>query len=111
MQIQIHVQDTTLPPTFRDFAEERISAGLDTLADRLTRVEAHFKDLNGQKGGVDKRCVLEARPRGMDPIAVEHDATEVREALLQAIGKLERALRHRFDRRAAGRSKAADQGV
>jgi ribosome-associated translation inhibitor RaiA len=103
MQIQIHSQDPSLPAAFRTFAEEKISTTLQHLAERLTRVEVHFKDLNGQKGGIDKRCVMEARPRGMDPVVVEHDAAEAREALVHASGKLERALRTRFERLAEGR--------
>jgi hypothetical protein len=46
---------------------------------------------------------MEARPRGLDPIVVEHDAAEASEALVQASGKLERALRTRFERLAEGR--------
>lgn len=103
MQIQIHTQDHSLPAAFRTFAEEKIASTLQHHAERLTRVEVHFKDLNGHKGGVDKRCVLEARPRGMDPIVVEHDAAEARDALIHASGKLERALRTRFERLADGR--------
>jgi ribosome-associated translation inhibitor RaiA len=103
MQIQIHTQDHSLPAAFRTFAEEKITHALQHLAERLTRVEVHFKDLNGHKGGIDKRCVMEARPRGLDPIVVEHDAAEASEALVQASGKLERALRTRFERLAEGR--------
>ena len=97
-RIQIHAVDPELPAAFRSFAEERISETLQHLADRLTLVEVYMKDVNASKGGVDKRCVIEARPRGMDPLAAEHEAAGAREALLGASEKLQRALTSRFGR-------------
>lgn len=99
MQIQVHALDGELPAAFRDFAEARVSETLRYLARRLTRVEVHMTDINGRKQGIDKRCVIEARPRGMKPVVVEHEAAEARDALLQAAQKLQRALKTQFDRR------------
>ncbi len=99
MRIQIHIQDPELPPTFRAFAEERVSETLQYLSDQLTLVEVHMKDVNGQKRGIDKHCGIEARPRGMDPVAVDHDAAEAGEALAGACNKLKSALTSRFGRR------------
>jgi len=101
MQIQVNTVDGELPAAFREFAEARVSETLRHLSRRLTRVEVHMKDVNGQKQGIDKRCVIEARPRGMNPVVVEHQAAEAREALLQAAQKLQRALKTQFDRRSA----------
>lgn len=98
MQVQVHGQGIEIGDRLRGFVEERLSESLQHLDDRLTRVEVHLRDLNGNKGGVDKRCVCEARPRGLDPIAVEHDATEVTEAVTGAVGKLQRALQNRFEK-------------
>ena len=101
MRIQIHAQDPELPPEFREFAEGRLSETLEYLSEHLTLVEVHMKDTNGQKRGIDKRCVIEARPRGMDPIAVEHDAAHAQDALIKASEKLKNALTSRLGRRAA----------
>lgn len=75
-----------------------ITAALDRFAERLTRVEVHLRDENGAKGGIDKRCLLEARPRGLDPLTAEHHAATLGEAIAEATGKLERVLDHRFGR-------------
>ena len=98
MRIQIHAQDPELPPEFRTFAEARVAETLAYMADRLTLVEVHIKDVNGQKHGVDKRCVIEARPRGMDPVAVEHQAAQAKDALVKAADKLKSVLTSRFGR-------------
>ncbi len=100
MQIHIYARDLDLPDPLRSFIEKKVQDALAHVAERLTRVEVHLKDLNSHhKSGVDKRCIMEARPRGMEPVAVEHDAAEAKEAVQQAAAKLERALQHRFDRR------------
>ncbi len=99
MQIQIYSQDVDLPDPLRLFIEKKLAEKLAHVAERLTRVEVHLKDLNAHKNGRDKRCTLEARPRGMEPVAVEVDADSAQEAVHQAVEKLERALNHRIEKR------------
>lgn len=67
--------------------------------DRLTRVEAHLADDNGGKAGDrDKKCVLEARPRGMDPIAVSQEGEDLYKVVVEASRKLARAVGKRFEK-------------
>ena len=55
--------------------EERVRDRLKRFEKRLTHVELHVEDVNGQKGGdADKRVSLEARPAGHEPIAVHAEA-------------------------------------
>lgn len=61
--------------------------------DRITRIEVHLRDNNSHKEGTaDKRCLLEARLNGLDPIAVSHEAESLDLAVNAATDKLERAL-------------------
>ena len=63
----------------------------------LTRVEVHLSDENGGKSGPkDKRCKMEARPKGHQPILVSHDADSLTQAVEGAAEKLEHALEHLF---------------
>lgn len=72
---------------------------LEYFADRITRVEVHLNDVNGDKHGAsDKRCMLEARVGGLKPIAVTHEAANMSDALHGAAEKLERALSHTLER-------------
>lgn len=98
MQIQINAPGIDVPAPFRQFMEERIPEVLGASSKRMTRVEVHLKDLNADKGGLDKRCVLEARPSGLEPIAVDAIASEAHEAFRQALNKLRDALDRRFGR-------------
>jgi ribosomal subunit interface protein len=99
MQIQLFAPGVEMPDALRAYVERSITDGLKHYTERLTRVEVHLKDLNSdKKNGIDKRCLLEARPRGMDPVAVEHDASVFKDAVHQATQKLGRALQHRFEK-------------
>ncbi len=73
---------------------------LGRFENRLTRVVVHLNDENAHKsaGQNDKRCMIEARPEGMDSINVSHSAPSVGEAVNHATRKLERLLDDTFQR-------------
>jgi len=67
----------------------QLEQSLARFADRITRVEVHFHDENGDRGGpADKTCVLEARLSGEDPVAVRHSAAAIPAALHGARDKM-----------------------
>lgn len=84
-------------------AREIVNDTLGRFAEQITRVEVHVSDDNGAKRGPDdKRCTMEARVTGHQPVAVTHHAPTLREAIGGAAEKLEHSLDHtlgRLDRR------------
>jgi hypothetical protein len=77
---------------------EFVEAGLSRFRDRLTRVEVHLSDINGPRGGRDRRCALEVRPASRPPVAVDHQAETDVEAVRGAISKMSRVLESTFGR-------------
>lgn len=79
--------------------ESVLRSSLGRFEPRLTRVEVHLSDENADKvQGHDKKCVMEARPTGMQPIAVTHFAREVEQAVSGAAAKMVRVLDGTFGR-------------
>lgn len=79
--------------------QQMIEDSVDHLAARITRIEAHLSDENSDKHGPgDKRCMLEARLAGLQPIAVTHQAESVQLAVDGAAEKLGKALEHKLGR-------------
>lgn len=77
------------------WATEFLGDALARFRQELTRVELQLTDENRAKGGaVDKRCMLEARLNGHDPVAVTHFAETHDEAIRGASQKLIHALDH-----------------
>ena len=67
---------------------------LGRFGDRITRVSVHLTDANsGAKAGADdKRCVVEARLAGLEPMSVSDRAATVEDAVEGALGKLSRSI-------------------
>jgi hypothetical protein len=66
-----------------------VESALSRFSDRITRIEVHLSDENGDKGGPeDKRCMMEARLEGRRPTAVTHDAANLDDAVGGAVDKL-----------------------
>lgn len=70
-----------------------ISNYLSKYRELITRVEVHLGDKNSHKGGVnDKRCVLEARLEGLQPIVVTNHDDTVEQSVKGALDKLKAAI-------------------
>lgn len=95
MDIHINKHDVRVD---EERARERVEKNLGRFYERLTRIEIFLHDENSVKGGIDKRCLIEARPRGLDPLTAESVAKNALEAVSGAAKKLERLLEHRFGR-------------
>jgi ribosome-associated translation inhibitor RaiA len=76
-----------------------ISEELSRFSAQITRLEVHLSDEDGPKNGLnDKRCMLEARLEGRQPIAVTNHANDHEQAVSGAIDKLKTSLDTIFGR-------------
>ena len=83
--------DTSM--AFKTDIRSRVQDKLQRYEDHLTRVEIHLSDENALKSGPqDKRCKVEARMKGRDPMTVSYDASELQQAIEGAMNKLTSAL-------------------
>jgi hypothetical protein len=68
---------------------KRLHEALDRFAERITRIEVHMSDQNGQKNGQDdQQCRLEARLKGLNPITVTAREATIEKSFSAAISKL-----------------------
>lgn len=94
MQIQVNTDHSieghgALAVRIRGVVENALSR----MSDHITRVEVHLSDENGDKQGQnDKRCMLEARIEGRQPIAVTYHAAALDQAVDGAADKLTRLI-------------------
>jgi ribosome-associated translation inhibitor RaiA len=94
MQIQFNTdKNVTGSEDLIASSKSLISEELSRYSEKITRVEIHFSDEDGNKDGYnDKRCIVEARLAGMKPIAVTNHANTHDQAFLGAIDKLKTSL-------------------
>lgn len=96
MQVQVNTGDgITGKDTLERWAADFLNGELARFRDEISRVEVQLADeAKGKKNGEDMRCMLEARLNGHQPIAVQHHAENMDEAIRGACIKLIRALEH-----------------
>ena len=79
--------------------ESEVEGTLGRFGDQIIRVIVQLNDTNAQKAGDrDKRCLMEARIAGHQPVAASHEAGSLDDAIGAAAEKLERSLDHLFDK-------------
>jgi ribosome-associated translation inhibitor RaiA len=96
MQVQVNTGDGLEgKDTLERWATDFLNGELSRFRDEITRVEVQLTDeAKGKKNGEDMRCMLEARLNGHQPVAVQHHAENMDEAIRGASTKLIRALNH-----------------
>ncbi len=89
-----------------------INNALDRMSDQITTIEVHLKDEDGNKKGKnDKRCMIEARLEGQQPIVVTNHASNLNQALDGAIDKLIRLLENNLGRQRDLRNRDSKQPI
>lgn len=95
MQVQVNTDNhIDASANFNEDVQVFLEDKLRRFGSRITRLEVSFTDQNSSAkgGGDDKRCVLEARLNGMQPLAVQASAPEVMVSLRGAVNKLQSLL-------------------
>jgi ribosome-associated translation inhibitor RaiA len=99
VQIQVHTdKNVKVSDGMVQHVEDQVETALSHFRDQITRVEVHLSDENGRAGDADKRCMMEARPAGKQPVAVTHHAASVGEAYSGAAHKLKTVIESRYGR-------------
>ncbi|MGY4386105.1 ribosome-associated translation inhibitor RaiA [Pedobacter sp. UYP24] len=94
MKVQINT-DHNIEGTERlqEFLENKIATAFTRFESHLSRIEIHLSDENaGKTGPKDKRCLLEARPNGMEPLTVTANADTIESVVSSAIEKMKHVL-------------------
>jgi putative sigma-54 modulation protein len=114
LAFELHSPDIELPPDVAEYIREKVIAKVGKFGRRVMDVVVHIKDMNGDKGGIDKGCHMEARLAGLEPVNVEERHEDLRAAVDICAERLAEAVhrhlqRRRTTRRAEGRRLARNQ--
>lgn len=96
MQIQLNTSNgIENKEALERWADEYLNETLARFNQDITRIEVQMSDENsGRKGDADKRCMMEARLNGHDPVAVNHHGQTQDEAFRGATQRLIHLLDH-----------------
>ncbi|WP_120994937.1 HPF/RaiA family ribosome-associated protein [Stutzerimonas urumqiensis] len=95
MHVQVNSHHIPGSVALHEWVGAAVEDRLERFDDFLTRIEVHLSDENAQKAGADdKRCQIEARPKGHQAISVTHKAESLQLAVEGAAEKMHHALDH-----------------
>ena len=99
MLLSIHSKTIPLTAPLRTAVERKLHFALDRVADRIHTIRVRLEDINGPRGGSDKRVILHLRGERGWVIRTEHTAPDALTALTAAIDRLERLVTRDLERR------------
>lgn len=82
----------------RALAERRVRFSMRRLSWLVPRVRVVLSDVNGPRGGIDKRCQVQLLANGRQDVVVTSVARDWRSALQSALGRAVRSLLHNWQR-------------
>ncbi|NOT14472.1 MAG: HPF/RaiA family ribosome-associated protein [Methylotenera sp.] len=98
MQLDIQTNGFSLTEGIRDYTIRRLQFALDRNDQQITRVQVRLADINGPRGGVDKRCQIDLTLAGQGDIVIEDVETNLYVAIDRASDRCARTLTRRLER-------------
>lgn len=98
MQMDIQSQGFTLTTGLRDHLIKRLAYGLNHGNEHITRITVRLSDINGPRGGADKRCFIELRLKQQPPVVIEDTEADLYVAIDRAAERAGRTLARRLAR-------------
>ena len=95
MQIDIQTHGFTATVALREHVARRLQHALGCCADRISRATVRLSDVNGPRGGVDKRCQIQVRLATLTDVVIEDTEADLYVAIDRAAERAGRtAVRH-----------------
>lgn len=98
MHIDIQARGFELTDGLREHTERRLSFATDWARDEVRRINVRLSDVNGPRGGEDKRCLIQIPLAGRVDIVIDELESDLYVAIDKAIGRAERILAKQIER-------------
>ncbi|HLT25398.1 MAG TPA: HPF/RaiA family ribosome-associated protein [Zeimonas sp.] len=97
----IHIRNFGAPITAddRDYVRQKLAARLAPFGKRVERASVRIEDVNGPRGGIDKRCRIKVVLSGVTSVTAEEQEAVLRIAIDGALRRIAIAVRRAVERR------------
>jgi ribosome hibernation promoting factor len=112
MRLSVRGDSVKLSDEFREYIARRLYFALGRFASAIRRVSVKAEDVNGARGGIDKRCYLEVRLRdGRSALlTVTTDDSDLRVAVDRSANRMARSVARELERKRQHRTIQASDG-
>jgi ribosome-associated translation inhibitor RaiA len=98
MQTDIQSQGFSLTDDLHKYVVKRLAFGLSRGDEAITRITVRLSDINGPRGGPDKRCLIEVRLKTSPTVVIEDIEADLYVAIDRAVERAGRTLGRRLAR-------------
>ncbi|MCK5433373.1 MAG: HPF/RaiA family ribosome-associated protein, partial [Gammaproteobacteria bacterium] len=98
MIIDIQARNFSLTKALRSYAERRLNLALNSGKDHIHRVVIRLSDINGPRGGVDKKCHLQIQLTGLPDVVVEDTELDMYTSIDRACDRVSRTVVRKLGR-------------
>jgi len=99
MQVEIQSRHFSLTQAIDAYTRRRLDYAFSARAHHLQRIFVRLMDVNGPRGGADKRCQLHVVVPGQPDIIVQDTETDLYLAIDRAVDRASRSVARKLDRR------------
>jgi len=111
MKIEIRSLNERIDQSQKDYVERRMLFALGRFSSRIRRVMVRLEDMNGPRGGLDKRCHIEVRVPGRGVLVVDVRDVELEPAVSRAADRIARRVRDGLTAQRVQRQRGASPGA
>lgn len=98
MKLSISGKNMKINDALKEHIEQRIYFALSRFSPRVARVSVTVEDVNGPRGGIDKRCRILVKLDRMEDVAIETTDAEIYDAVSAAADRVGRSVQRKLDR-------------
>ena len=98
MRMNIQARGFDLTEGLREHTERRLQFALSWASQDVRAISVRLFDVNGPRGGEDKRCRIQVVFRGTQEVVIEDTEADLYVAIERAAERAERAVGHRLER-------------
>jgi ribosome-associated translation inhibitor RaiA len=99
MNIDVQTQGFSLTTAIEQHVRAQIQSQLDKLSDHVVSVDVFLRDINGPRGGLDKKVLMRTRLRSQPMLATEQTRSDLYDAIVAAARQTRRAVKRSVRKR------------
>ena len=97
MQISIQANGFVLTEALRAYTKQRLKTALGWAGTRMRKLHVSLSDINGPRGGLDKRCKIQVQLAGGKDVLIEDTEADLYHAIDRAAERADRAVVRRIE--------------
>ena len=98
MRIVIQASGFVLTEALKTYTEQRLMATLGWAGEHMRKLAVSLSDINGPRGGIDKRCKIQVQLGGGQEVVIEDTEADLYVAIDRAADRADRAVVRRVEK-------------